>query len=195
MRRGEELGAGAIVDAMLGLDPLGELPRTGWVLKGVASPESIAAHAFGVAVATMFLVDALRDAGAQVDGELALRMALLHDAAEARTGDVPLPSKTAAVREALAALEDDVFSELLPRRYLALHREAEERKSLEARIVKAADRIQLMVKVLAYSAQGRGDLREFWERAPELGDEGIAPARRVLDEISRRGARYGATAD
>ena len=88
----------AIVDAMLGLDPLGELPRTGWVLRGVASPETIAAHVFGVTVVTMFLVDALRDAGETVDGERALRMALLHDAAEARTGDVPLPLPNATYR-------------------------------------------------------------------------------------------------
>ncbi len=189
MAEREGITAAAIVDAMLGLDPLGELPRTGWILRGVASPESVAAHVFGVALATMFLVDSLRDEGVEVDGERALRMALLHDAAEARTGDVPLPMKSPAVREALAAIEDEAFESLLPARYVPLHREAEERASLEARVVKAADRIQLMVKVLAYSAQGRGDLREFWENAPSLGDEGIAMAREVLDEVMRRGGR------
>lgn len=72
--------ASRLLDLLAGLEPLGELPRTGWLLRGVARGESIAAHSFGVAIASMMLVDQLRVEGVQVEGEQVLRMALLHDA-------------------------------------------------------------------------------------------------------------------
>ena len=41
--------AARIVDALVGLDTLADLPRTGWLQHGVAVPESIAGHTVGVA--------------------------------------------------------------------------------------------------------------------------------------------------
>ena len=63
-----------IIDTVLALDPLADLPRTGWLLRGVRPCESIADHSFGVALVSMLLTDALREAGQQVDGERVLRM-------------------------------------------------------------------------------------------------------------------------
>ena len=151
-----------IVDTLIGLDPMADLPRTGWLLRGVRPCESIADHSYGVALTTLLMVDALREEGIDVDGEKALRMALLHDIPEAKTGDIPMPQKTAAVADALDALEASIAAQLLPAAALASWRNAEQKNSLESRIVKAADKIQMMTKALVYGRQQRGDLSEFW---------------------------------
>ena len=178
--------ADAIIDVVQGLDTLSDLPRTGWLLRGVRPCESIADHSYGVGLVAMMLVDALREAGTEVDGERVLRMALLHDAAEARTGDLPMPSKTKDIEEAFHRAEHAIVERLLDAAQVALWREAERGDSLEARIVKAADKIQMMVKVLTYERQQRGELREFWRNPKNFDDRGIDIAGEVFDAICRR---------
>lgn len=178
-----------VVDSVLALDPLSELPRTGWLLRGVRPCESIAEHSFGVAHVTMLLVDAVRAEGLSVDGERALRMALVHDAPEARTGDVPMPSKTAALTLALKELESRLADQLLPEAHAELWREADDAGTLEARIVKAADKIQMMLKVLVYERHHRGHVAEFWDNPKNFDDRGVPVAREVFAEICARAGR------
>ena len=171
------------------LAPLSDLPRTGWVLRGVAQPESIAAHSHGVVLAAMALVDDLRARGVQVDGERVLRLAALHDASEAATGDVPMPVKTPALRAELERAEAALATRLLPARYAALHDEVAAGSSLEARVVKAADKLQMMARLAQYERQGRGDLAEFWDNPANERDQGIELAREVFLELRRRAGR------
>lgn len=178
--------AARLVDTLVALDTLSDLPRTGWLLRGVRPCESIADHSYGVAVTVMLMTDALRAEGVEVDGEKALRMALVHDAPEAKTGDVPMPQKTPAVDAALEELEQRLASQMLPPGPAATWREAESGESLEARIVKAADKIQMMAKALVYGQQRRGDLHEFWENDKNFRDRGIALAAEVFREIRTR---------
>ncbi|UJR82272.1 HD domain-containing protein [Sandaracinus amylolyticus] len=181
--------ADRIVDTVLGLDTLADLPRTGWLLRGVRPCESIADHSYGVALVVMLLVDALREEGVSVDGERALRMALVHDAPEARTGDVPMPSKTVALDAALHELEASLVERLLPPAQREDWRVMEEGQSLEARIVKAADKIQMMIKALSYGHQQRGHLVEFWAHPKNFDDRGIAVAREVFEAICARAGK------
>lgn len=179
-----------MIDVVLGLDPLGDLPRTGWVLRGVRGDcESIAAHTVGVTVVAMMLVDVLRAKGQSIDGERVLRMAVLHDAAEASMGDVPMPSKTPEVRAALAGLERSIVEQLLPTTWVTVWEEAEARTTLEARIVKAADKLQMMVKALRYDAQGRGGLEDFWNNPGNFADQGLPEARAMFEAIVARAGR------
>ncbi len=177
-----------LIDAVQALDPLCDLPRTGWVLRGVASPESLAAHSYGVAMVSMFLCDQLRAGGQEVDGERVLRMALLHDVAEAKTGDVPMPQKTPEMKRALTDLENAIVDQMLPAPYPDTWR-ALERDDLEARIVHAADKVQMMIKLLTYEQQGRGALSEFWDNPKNLRDAGIPFAKEIYAAIFRRAER------
>lgn len=183
------IDAGRIVDTMLALDPLSELPRTGWRLRGVVPCESIADHSYGVGVLTMMLVDHLRGAGMEIDGERTLRMALLHDAAEARTGDVPMPTKTPELRTALMGLEARLVHGMLPAGMAETFDEAAAGASLEARIVRAADKLQMMIKLHRYEQTGRGKLDEFWGNPNNVRDEGLPGVREVYAEVYRRAGR------
>lgn len=181
--------AEGIIDITQALDPLCDLPRTGWLLRGIRPAESIAAHCYGVAVVAMLMVDALRGEGEVVDGERVLRMALLHDAAEARTGDIPMPNKTPGVDAALHEVERAVIADMLPEDLGALWLEAERHDSLESRIVKAADKLQMMIKVLVYEKQGHAGLEEFWNNPKNFRDAGIPLARSIFEAIAARAGR------
>ena len=139
----------AIIDTMINLDSLADLPRTGWLLRGVRPCESIADHSFGVALCALLLCDAMRAEGATLDGEKVLRMAILHDAPEARTGDLPMPIKTPEIAQALDDLDARVARALLPESLYAEWALAEKSDSLETKIVKASDKIQRLMATLA----------------------------------------------
>lgn len=181
--------AEAILETMLQLDPLSDLPRTGWLLRGIRPCESIADHSFGVAFLSMLLVDALRAEGTAVDGERVLRMALVHDAAEARTGDVPMPNKTARMNEALHELEATLIRGLLPVDLHETWTEVETGDSLEARVVKAADKAQMMIKALAYERQKRGQLDGFWSNPKNFDDRGLPIARDLFRALAAAAGR------
>ena len=103
-----------VINVLWTLDPLADLPRTGWRLRGIVPCESIADHSYGVTLTVMMLVDGLRAQGHEIDGERAWRLALLHDTLEAFTGDIPMPSKTAALGRELHALEARLVAVHLP---------------------------------------------------------------------------------
>jgi putative hydrolase of HD superfamily len=166
------------------LQRLKRLDRTGWVLRGLApGAESVAAHSYGVAFASMLLADEVRARGVEVDVERVVRLALLHDLAEARTGDMPRTMALYYGAEARHAAEraafDDVIDgleEKLKEEYSRLHADYEERGSLEAKLVKAADIVDLLAQALTFERAGARELDEFWEGAQsrEFGLEGAA---------------------
>src|SRR5688500_9308024 len=83
----------------------------------------------------------------------------------------------AAMREVLAPL---------PERALGLYREYQEGTSPEARLVKACDKLQLMLKVAVYERWGTGALSEFWDNPDNFPDPGFPPVRALFEELLRR---------
>jgi 5'-deoxynucleotidase YfbR-like HD superfamily hydrolase len=159
---------------LLELQRLKGLKRTGWALRGQPSDtESVAAHSFGVAVTAMLLADELVARGLTLDRERILRMALLHDWAEARLGDLPrtaaryLDAQTRKRADAAAFADIATGAGAADAYYKDLHHEYEQRSSLEARLVKAADVIDLLVQALAMEQAGAHGLDEFWEVVTE----------------------------
>lgn len=158
------------------LDTLAHLPRTGWLMRGVRPAESIADHSFGVALCVLLLVDETRAQGELVDGEKALRMAILHDVPEAGLSDIPAPVKSEAFDHALRHVEQRLAERYLSASNAALLEELEQAESLEARMVRAADKIHMMTKALLYEQQGWAMLDDFWVSERNFRDFGVAAA-------------------
>ena len=161
------------IDFLSELIRLKSLPRTGWLLRGVRDVESIADHSFCVAVIAMIIADRAKSLEMEIDVERVLRMALFHDLAEVRTGDLPSTIKPYFDQATLRAADEKAAQEILAplgdlgQQYLDLRHEYETRESLEARIVKAADKIDLLLQVCEYEKGGANNLAEFWHNSDE----------------------------
>lgn len=172
-----------MLSTLIELQRLKRLDRTGWTLRGLPNgTESVAAHSFGVGVTAMLLADKFISRGISVDVEKVLRVALLHDWAEVRVGDMPRTATfyfgSDARKEAETAAFSDVVRDVDSAEglYGSLYSDYEQRSSLEARLVKAADVLDLLVQVLALERAGARGLDEFWEVAeqPDFNLEGEA---------------------
>jgi len=182
-----------LLELLLELQTLDRVPRMGFVLRGVPEPESVAEHGWHVA----FLVWAV---GARIPGldlARALEIALVHDLAEVRTGDIPLVASRYYAEGAKEAAERGVFEEVLgplaarAGELLAEYRSA---ASLEARLVKACDKLQLILKVAAYERWGSRGLGEFWENPGNFKDYGLEPVRELFEELrAKHGPSPGPT--
>lgn len=175
----------SLLDSLLELQALDRLPRTGYALRGVADPESIAEHGFHVAV----LLWALAPELPEVDTGHALELALVHDLAEVRIGDLPRTAGRYLPAGAKAAAESAAMADLLAPlgdRGPALLAEFEAGVTREARLVKACDKLQLLIKVFAYERAGAAGLSEFWDNEINFPESGFAPVDELLAQIHRR---------
>lgn len=170
------------LDALTTALALKDETRTGWALRGVRDPESVAAHTWGVSLLCLLY------ASEEVDRDRALRMAVVHDLAEAETGDVAVRAeagkqavsdaeKTTRERAALADLADG-----LPRdeEVRDLWTAYEARDTPEAAFVKDMDLVDRCLQALVYEREGRydpeaPDASEHFEEYDQL-DEFFATA-------------------
>ena len=138
---------------------LKRLPRTGWVEAGVRDPESVADHSYRVALLSMLLSD---QAGA--DTLKTLRMAVLHDLAEAVTGDLTPRQKTGDY-EAMESRAIRGLVEGLPveqrRLYVDAMDEYATGETEEAALVHTADKLEMVLQALEYREGGARDLDQF----------------------------------
>ena len=72
-----------IVDLLRDAGKLKRLTRAGWIESGVCEPESVADHSYRTALLSMILADV-----EGLDTLVTVRMALIHDLAESRVGDL-----------------------------------------------------------------------------------------------------------
>jgi putative hydrolase of HD superfamily len=149
------------LDALLQLQVLDQLPRTGWIQHRVPAPETIGAHAFGTAMVVLALAPAVSP---PVETDRAAVLALLHDAGEALTGDIPRSARDLFPPGAKSAAERTAIERLLgPISMLAEERalEALAKESREARFVALCDALQLGVRLVGYVRSGVRGLDDF----------------------------------
>lgn len=159
------------------------LPRTGWIICGIQNPESIASHTCMVAITALWIADHLDE---PVNTELLLRMALLHDLGEAMLTDLPWPVKRfvgAQVLKDAEARAADLILEHAPPSWPQAYAQSAQTLTIEGRILKAADRIQMLAKALQYHTQQRGDVSRFWQHPEHTEDFGIPLVRAIFDRL------------
>ena len=174
-----------LLDLLLEAQLLDRIPRSGYVLRGVADPESVTEHSWHV----LFLVWAVGSRLAGLDLGRAVEIALVHDLAELRIGDLPRTSAHYFPEGAKKAAESAAMADVLaplPERARDLYREYQEGATPEARLVKACDKLQLMLKVTVYERWGTGALSEFWDNPDNFPDPVFPEVAELFAELRRR---------
>lgn len=155
------------------------IPRTGWVEAGVVDPESVADHSFRTVLLAMVLGDSMG-----LDSCKVMRMALLHDLAEAETGDITPKQKKGNHRE----IEDQAmktilggFDDSLRELYWDTWMEYQRKETPEAILVHDADKIEMVLQAYEYqSISQNSKLDRFWHAM-------VSPMnRKIVDEIKKR---------
>lgn len=185
-------------DLLERLNGLKQIPRMGWLECAVplGEAEDVAQHSFETTSITLLLLDELEQRTKKLDRERALTMAVVHDWAEALIGDfsytiqkwMGADNKERMEREALKDLVDR-----LPRKkeYLRLWEEYNEKRTPEARLVRAADYLSLMVQAIKYRERGNRskELDELWQAVhkdlrPYMGE--FSPVKNLITEFKKR---------
>ncbi|MDQ1346739.1 MAG: hypothetical protein QG573_108 [Acidobacteriota bacterium] len=151
----------SLLDLLLELQTLDRVPRSGYFLRGISDCESVSEHTFHLALLVWFLAG--EEPG--LDRARAVELALMHDLAELRIGDLPRTAITYLPAEVKHAAERRAAADILAPadpRATALYEEYEEGATVEARFVRACDKLQLMIKVTVYESWGHRGLAEFW---------------------------------
>lgn len=157
------------LDFLLLANRLKTTPRTGWAVRGVVNCESVADHSYGVAMTALTLSELVP---LELDRGKILTMAILHDMAESITGDLSLGGSRLLPKGAKAEAEGLAMDEAIGHlnfsaSWLETWRQFEDLANDEARIVRDADRIDLLTQALVYERNtGTINLEEFWEFAP-----------------------------
>ena len=160
-----------ILAYMRRLGRLKNTPRSGWRLRGIKDCESVADHAYRVTHLVMLLADLLAAEGAAVDAGRALRMAQVHEIGEALIGDIPQSADSPLSTDLKHTAESSAVATLttplgrVGGEYRRLWEEFEEGRTPEARLVRAADKLEMLIQAREYEQVGYTCLEEFWTHA------------------------------
>ncbi len=177
-------GLGELLDRAIEYTELKDVDRSGWVLRGVEDAESVADHSWGTAqLCLLFASHALVDPDlARLDPHRAVSMALVHDLAEVRVGDIPRRAATdttdvvdkarkesAAIMHLTAtdAADEDAPTAVSLHLVHDLWREYEEAASPSARFVRDMNLIDMCLQALIYERDRRYDGEDRQEEFPD----------------------------
>ena len=139
--------------------------RTGWVESSIPNSESVADHSFRVALIALALADLKH-----LDSLKAVRMALLHDLAEAEIGDMT-PKQKDKDPVGFKHAEDAAMERLLENLpwgiqggFRAAWQEFFDTSTDEARLVRDADKLEMLIQASEYQKDGgnKSSLMRFW---------------------------------
>ncbi|XP_039916126.1 5'-deoxynucleotidase HDDC2 [Hirundo rustica] len=161
------MAAGGGVGLLAFLRLLGQLkrvPRTGWVYRNVANPESVSDHMYRMAMMALVTEDK------NLNKDRCLRLALVHDMAECIVGDIApadnIPKEEKHRREKTAMQQlTQLLSEDLRKEIYELWEEYENQSTAEAKFVKQLDQCEMILQAFEYEELENtpGRLQDFFD--------------------------------
>ncbi|MFZ8845707.1 MAG: HD domain-containing protein [Candidatus Hydrothermia bacterium] len=157
-----------IINLIQEVERLKFIPRLGWTYYGIKFPESVAEHSFLVVFLSLIVGLLLLKRGENVDLKKILIMAIIHELGEARIGDIHLVAKKYLGFDNVNNAEKKVVFDLLNGLNLEelkeIYEEFMEGKSREAIIVRACDKLELLIQAKIYK------LEEFFKNNENLSE-------------------------
>ncbi len=171
--------------------------RTGWAERKIPACESIADHSFRLALMALVFAEKLG-----IDSARAVKMALVHDLAEAITGDIQrdhiddyensLGIKPSITKEQKSDGEKKALKQIVglldkksAKEILSLCNEYNERKTKTARIVKELDGVECMMQAIEYKRAfpENEPLDDFYFWYKKFGKIEIPELKKIVDKI------------
>lgn len=140
---------------------LKHLPRTGWQLRHIPEPETVASHMYRMAMCVFCL-------NSEINTFKVMKMALVHDLSESIVGDITPHCGVSQEEKYTKEYEAIVhISSLLPESWSkeevkSLWEEYENGLTAEALIVKDLDKFDMILQALEYEEQHHIDLNTFF---------------------------------
>uniref|UniRef100_A0A7S3BT24 5'-deoxynucleotidase n=1 Tax=Prasinoderma singulare TaxID=676789 RepID=A0A7S3BT24_9VIRI len=179
------LSAAEAVDFLQLLEKLKHLKRTGWVRSGVAGAESVADHSFRMATLALAL------GGAEgTDAMRCVKMALVHDVAEALVGDITPhcgvsdEEKHRREAEAMAQIASLLGGGAAAEEVSLLWHEYEQGQTAEAKLVKDLDKLEMIAQASEYEQAQGMDLSGFFRSTQ--GKWRTQTGGAIAEEVTRR---------
>ena len=148
---------------------LKRLKRTGWVRIGVKDAESVADHSFRTALLCMLLTK-----NRKINHQKIVEMAIIHDLGETATSDIRYEegNKIIASEKAKEKIEEDILKTLFKpledgKYYLNLWYEFRDQKTVEAKLLKQIEKIEMALQATEYKEMGlpKKLTEEFYDNA------------------------------
>lgn len=144
---------------------LKNIPRQGWIDKLlIDSPESVSDHSYSMTVMCLVYSEILK-----LDTLKVLKMSLIHDLAESKTGDLT-PEQIS--KEEKQNIENQTMNEIiknlpsqLEKEFIILWKEFQEEISLESKLVHQIDKLEMVLQAKIYEKEGFTPIQPFLDSA------------------------------
>ena len=160
-----ELTDSKILQILLEFNKLKNLYRQGWLKSGIDKNkcESVADHSFSTTITALFLAEHFQ---LELNLEKTIIMALIHETGEIVIGDITPHDDITAAKKYQMELESvkKIFSGWkYQTKFLNIWKEFEEGKTVEARYVKALDKLDMALQAKIYEMNEKKSMRNFYE--------------------------------
>lgn len=179
-----------LLKLLIRANSLKEVPRTGWVLKGVKNAESVADHTWGVSLLATLM------APENLDSKRLLEMIVVHDLGEIVPGDVRwekgkkvIGSQSKKRNKELRVMQQLFQNYPNREKYLSLLKEFNEQKTPEAKFLKQVEKLEMAVQTYIYEINNEAEkpLDEFWENVEKyLEGKSLEPIFRELQRMRKK---------